>query len=466
MVAKVLSTLALVALILVGLSWPSYSQEELGEVGKPKPKPKTVITVKPKTVTPRNPTSAILYILTDPPTARVIIKEASGKVAKEGQSEEGQFQAELRPGKYIVEVSSDNYEPLKKTLLIKPSGTEPVMAQLVPTTGSIEIGLGSMEADPNVVITLDGQKVTNFKINKEENRIDIDNIPIGAHTLHIAAPSIIDYERKAIQVKGGSVTPVTPRFVTAVARLTVKTEPGANVYMDGAPQGKTPATGQLTFSEKPGRHTIRVEKDGFQPSEQARNFGPGESTLEVKLTRVTFSEEFSEHFTGAESWILPSGWQINRGKMTAKGSGTALLKDKVWNNFKMVFDLSLTNGKGAVWIVRARDQQNYYLFELSGPKGEHPGTFRTSICENGQLKYLKSDPVLEDLGGPKETIHIELEAKGSKISHSIGVSSNPKAGVQPLSVMEGATAYCCGTVGFRTMNEENFVVYYVTILPQ
>ena len=81
------------------------------------------------------------------------------------------------------------------------------------------------------------------------------------------------------------------------------------------------------------------------------------------------------------------------------------------------------------------------------------------------MKLLKTDSVAEDLGRPNDSFPLLVEAKGGTIKHSILVKSAPKAdGAQPLSTLADQTlAY--GTVGFGTVDNEEAIVYFVSVAP-
>ncbi|HJQ71135.1 MAG TPA: carboxypeptidase-like regulatory domain-containing protein [Blastocatellia bacterium] len=461
----------LLSLILISLlaSASVFAQRDYPEVEKPKVKPK-VKTTRP--TRPRGPQVAanrangVLFVLTDPPTASVVIK-SRGNPVRQGRSEDGQFRAELPPGSYDIEVTSENHKTFTAKALVKQTGTQPVDADLVPTTGSILLGLGGVDTD--VSVYLDGRKLDSPS-RKAENQIEFDAIPAGMHKLRVTHPTIADWERN-IEIEGGATTTVTPKFAAAVVNLTVKSEPGSSIYVDNDFQGRVAESGELKIMNqlRPGEHTIRAEKDLFEPARLVRKFDVGDATVEMKLKRVVFSGEFADTFLGgAMSWDAPKDWKFEPGKLTVRGSGVAggLVKEKLYSDFRMEFDTKFLNGKGAVWIVRARDRQNYYLFQLMGPKSAARNTFHSYICQNGQIRLLRPPEFLAlDLSRPDDSFHIIVEAKGDQIKHSIEVSSAPAAGgPRPLSVITDATI-TQGTVGFATKDSEEYVVFYVNVTP-
>src|SRR5262249_17751347 len=155
---------------------------------------------------------------------------------------------------------------------------------------------------------------------------------------------------------------------------------------------------------------------------------------------IKSSPEFSDYFQdGATYWDAPKTWHVNHSKMSVKGQELGLVRNKVYDDFKVAFDISFNNQKGAVWIVRARDKTKYYLLQRSGPEAAYPMAFRSVIWQNGQLKSVKSDRVVEELRRPNDSNHIIIEAKGDTIKHFIQLKSDPVAGSQLLGILTDNT---------------------------
>lgn len=407
--------------------------------------------------------NGVLFILTRPAVATVLIK-MRGVVVEEGRAYDGEFRIELAPGVYDVEVTSPGHQPVTETATVKRTAPEIVPVALAPTTGSILIG----PVEPDAIISVNGRKPESARVHKAENQIELEDLPAGFYTLRVSHPSIADWERERIEVQGGATTYIAPRFKPAIVNLVVKSEPGAAIYIDGSFKGEVAEDGRSGVLDlRPGQRTIRAVKDEYAPAEETRTFEAGAAEVELKLSRIAFSPEFSDFFLeGARFWKIPTSWQVNRGNMIVRGPGVGLLKDRVYKNFKMAFDVRFLNGKGAVWVVRARDEENYYLFQLSGPKAATPNTFRTFVCENGAVKHIKTDFVAEDLSRPDDSYHIVVEARGPAIKHSIQIKSAPRAdGPQPMSLLSDTT-FSYGAIGFATMDGEESSVFFVSIVPE
>jgi hypothetical protein len=440
------------------------------EVDKPKPKVKA--PTKPRRIVgpvkAQNRGDGVLFVLTDPPVAQVLIKSGNATI-RQGRSKDGEFRAELPPGLYEVEVTSQQYKPFVTKASVQPVGTKPVQADLVPTTGSILIGLSSIDTD--VKLLIDGRKPTTVE-KRGENQIEIENLPVGTHTLSISHPTIVAWERK-VEVGGGATTTVTPKFSLAIVNLTIKSEPGADVSVDETYYGRVAENGELRIFNKlgPGEHSIQVSKDKFETGRLTRRFSVGNETLEMRLKRKVFSEGFADQFLGgASEWDLPKSWQVTKGKMRVRaataGAAVGFVRDKEYADFKASFDFSFVNGKGAAWIIRARDKQNYYLFHLVGPTGAGRNMFHSFIVQDGQIKQLKPPEFLAlNLSGQNASFLISIEATGSSIKHFIEISNDPQStGRRPLSVLTDST-FSSGTMGFTSRDGEEFIVQFVSIEP-
>src|ERR1700730_3779902 len=218
------------SLILVSIAF-AQREIEAEEIKKKPPAP----TLRP--AVPRGPrlaqkrTNGVLFVLTEPLTANVTIKNSRGEILRCEESDNGELRAELPQGTYGIEVTAAKYFLLSlDKILISPSQPKIVKAYLKPTTGLIIIGLGQVEPGRTTVL-IDEQQPShlNVKMNKkkEKNQIELDEVPEGIHTVTITNPSIVDWKRGNVQVSGGERITIAPRFEPAITQLNVTTEPGA-----------------------------------------------------------------------------------------------------------------------------------------------------------------------------------------------------------------------------------------------
>jgi serine/threonine-protein kinase len=179
----------------------------------------------------------------------------------------------------------------------------------------------------------------------------------------------------------------------------------------------------------------------------------------------TFSPPYTDHFLSLNPfWSAPQNWRLEKGKLLVRGPGIGLLRGKHYKDFTVNFDIRFVNRKGAIWIVPARDQNNYYLFQLSGPDGPQPNSFSSFRCING--KTAPAYPpvsVAADLGKPGDSFRITIEVTGGQIKHSMEIALDPKPTPRIIALNPFPTLG--GTIGFGTRNDEQFLVSGLMIEP-
>ena len=460
------SAIALTCLILISSSNAQRVLEEESVRIETKAR-KTSLRPKGSAVASRPGVNGVLFVLTDPEDAQVVIKRGT-EIVQQGPSNAGQFRAEVPPGPYTVEVSADKYAPATLRTSVKLSGTDPLIAELVAQTGSII--LGPVEADATILI--DGQKPASVKIKKAENQIEIENIPSGLHTLRISHPTIADWERAKVPVRGGAISYITPKLEIATGELTVTTAPGTSVYLDGEFIGSTTADGRLNRTNmRLGNHEVKLAKEGYEEHKESHVFEFRKPVrVERALTPLPTSAEFSDDFEilNPRRWSVPAGWKAEAGALHLANAPVPGFPTGIrYRNFRMAFHLKLENGGGAAWIVRAKDAKNYYLFYLSGPQGLIPNRFITYIVKDNRfdaMDFFRSDPLIEQAvaGGEYD---IEIDVNNDVITHTIRSAATGKA--ENLGVFKDpGNTFSLGNIGFRTVGTERFAVDDLFVQPR
>ncbi len=147
-----------------------------------------------------------------------------------------------------------------------------------------------------------------------------------------------------------------------------------------------------------------------------------------------------------------------------RGAQPGFVRDRQYRNFNLELDLTLINGKGAAWLLRARNEKTFYLFQLSGPNAGTPNTFRCFRIENGVPTLLKSDRIVQKLDVPKDQLHIVIEAREGRVTHSLSLLSAPAVQPIPVSVLEDASLGY-GGIGLTAVDGEEFDEFQVVVLP-
>ncbi len=102
-----------------------------------------------------------------------------------------------------------------------------------------------------IIATIDGKPVPPYEM------VDLEP---GPHAIHVEAEGYLPVDRTDRAFKGAAVF-VDIKLMPKPAQVTVKTEHGARIRVDGRPVGTAPAT----FEVPAGRHVIAISRDGREP---------------------------------------------------------------------------------------------------------------------------------------------------------------------------------------------------------
>jgi hypothetical protein len=106
-------------------------------------------------------------------------------------------------------------------------------------------------ASAKVIATIDGKSVPPYEM------IDLEP---GPHAIHVEAEGYLPVDRTDRAFKGASVF-VDIKLMPKPAQVTVETDRGARIRVDGRPVGTAPAT----FEVPAGRHVVAISRDGREP---------------------------------------------------------------------------------------------------------------------------------------------------------------------------------------------------------
>jgi hypothetical protein len=141
--------------------------------------------------------------------------------------------------------------------------------------------------EPDATVSVDGAYV---------GKTPLAPVPVdlGTHTVTVAKDGF-DSATGQVEVPGGSPVTLTLSLIRAmhVARLTIATDAGASVVVDGAP----PVMGRFEGPLVPGTHVVRVTESGMIPYTASIDLHNGETrTVDVTLE--------SDHHKVIWPWVL------------------------------------------------------------------------------------------------------------------------------------------------------------------
>jgi hypothetical protein len=378
----------------------------------------------------------------------------------------------LQPGSYILSASHPDFKPREETVTVGKGDIKTISDFLLPKYGEIAIG-GALEGS---TITLDGKPVDSTQFTRAaDGKITIPRVLEGEHELTVSKAAFDPWTGK-LKVEPGKSNPASAQLRLATVSLTVKSKPGAHVYIDNSDRGAVQPDGALIIPELlPGKYQMRVTLDGFENAEQplSLTLADRKPTAPVELTPIAESAEGNEDFlTGSSKWVVPADWKIEKRGLLIAGQKVGLFRTptekrpfNVYRDFTMSFDIRFVNGKGASWVVRAKDEQNYYLFQLVPANEGLQSRFNFYVCLQRVCTLKDSKRYPEPLNKAGDSYFVQLEAKGSEFTHRIRVLLNPRADdPQPLGTFSDDTL-TYGGVGFRSMDENQTLLQNLVVIP-
>ncbi len=381
---------------------------------------------------------------------------------------------DITPGVYMVVIEHEDFLPYRESVVIKAGAVTPINAivKLTPLYGEIAIAIDQKD----VQILLDGKKWDPEKVKVDDSgKITLLKVPVGKHQLKVSKEGYDDAIDDVI-VEPGKRTPAVVTLARSSVTMTIKSLPNSQVYIDNMEKGMVQPDGVLIIPGlTPATHTMRVSHEGYETVEKTLQLTltdrhPVET---IELTPVAESGEVSENFaTGTTKWMVPANWKLDQRGLHISGDQPGLFKGTAekrnhnnYRDFDLDFDVRFTNGRGAAWVVRAKDKDNYYLFELTTAHSGAKRLFNFYLCRNGQCNLKDSQKVVEMLEKPDDSYHIKLEARGARFIHKIRVLSTPRSDdPQPLGTFQDST-FSHGGIGFRSVNGAEMLLQNLVIIP-
>jgi hypothetical protein len=383
---------------------------------------------------------------------------------------------DLPPGRYKVAIEHEDYQPHSETISVEPGERRTINAafKLTLNYGSIVI----TGAPPDATVLLDGQAP--HKEVDPQGRITIPRVPLGEHVLKVSKQGHGEREKK-LEIKPGVPEVVPVDLARLLITLTVRARPQARVFINGNFEGIVPSEGALNIPNlEPGNHKILVSLDGFEDWNKplALTLSNPKPVHNADLLPIAEGEAITlDPATVKSSWFPhPAQWVFERnGNFSVKHDAVVLLKsaDKqdrfnYYSDFTLTLDLVLQppqGGKGAAWIIRAKDHQNYYLFELTT---SHSASGRKALnfylCRDGKLTLKKSMPVVENIEIPGDSLMLTVEAKGNQFTCTLNSAQAPLPAPAVIGVFTDNT-FSIGGVGFQGINGIEMLVRSLLLLP-
>ncbi len=195
--------------------------------------------------------------------------------------------------------------------------------------------------------------------------------------------------------------------------------------------------------------------------------------------------EFDDLLEEQPRWTpVDLGWKLDyRNKGSEQAYGRIITGDRIglfktaqsknqfntYKNFTLLFDARFIGKKGVAWIVRAKDFQHYYLFELAKSAGHSPTVLNFYVVdENGRGQVKDSRPV--------QIVDVENDWDNYAIM-TVAIESEFKVNIRRTSTSDPANnanetllpiiydAYEYGGVGFLPKDGREILLQQLRIEP-
>ncbi|MGH9837002.1 MAG: hypothetical protein ACREBD_01140 [Blastocatellia bacterium] len=211
---------------------------------------------------------------------------------------------------------------------------------------------------------------------------------------------------------------------------------------------------------------IRPREGSYETLLATIEVGNAKTEFPVELKRRLTEETFSEIWRRLDGWEAPAGWGVNAGKLLIKGAGVALPRDENYRryaDFDLVSDVRMVNGVAVSFALRAQDQRNYYLVQLTGAQSDEPYVLRGFVVKNGAVRPMQPSISIEAfakiLTGNFFTVAFKVVA--NRISVSIHDSQTGDE--QSLGILTDRDRnFTAGAVGLAAQShEQNEVARFI-----
>jgi hypothetical protein len=373
----------------------------------------------------------------------------------------------LRPGAYRVVVSTPEHDDAREDVVVVAGRPETVTGRPRPRFGYLVL-TGAEIAD-GTLIEVDGKEVDPARINRDPDGSARIKVSLGKHEVRVLKPGFELFVAESEILPGGEAL-VAVNLERQLTSVVIKGAAGTRVYVDGAPGGVIPLTGEVEIRRLlPGQsYDLRFELEDHQPLMRSVRAEAGTKALvEAALEPLPTSGPFEDIFRGSlAAWDAPDTWEAANGVLTVRGEHVGIARESWYRDFDMVFALRLVSPRGAAWTVRARDGKNYYLFVLGGPEGRFPNQLRTYVVLDGAFDPeapASTLPIFFPLR-LDETYHVRVHGEGSVIQHWL----KPASAGEEVSIglfNDVKRAFALGRIGFVAPFGESFQISGLSVRP-
>lgn len=367
------------------------------------------------------------------------------------------------------------YTPVYKTIETKPTGlavtTLPEADVSLESTGPGKISKESKKADKQGILTFEKLRPGRYKLSTslkgyqpEESEITI--VAQKILTIPILLKQITFDFSIQTNIEKGEVkfAPVEVIGQNPDGTLKVQTKgeycivPIINriATIKGLPEGSYNIDVRSAEPEyQPELAVIEIPEDipEVKPGDPNKN-KPFSVNLENKLSTETFNQILTR-----DAWTLPGTWKVDTKGLKADGLGIALPKNnnyRFYKDFELQSTVRLMDNTSIGFVVRAEDDENYYLIRLTGSASAEPYRISGFMVKKGIPERVMENPIpfLAKTIGDQNYFGVIIKGQGNKFE--VVVEDSKTGNKYPLgNVIFQNNNFPIGAVGVGAVREKS-----------
>jgi hypothetical protein len=358
----------------------------------------------------------------------------------------------------------------------KPPTTVTKGKDVTATTGAV-----SVVSAPGAQVFIRPLNATDF-IDKEtiepsQGQAIFGNLPPGTYKVVAELDGYQDGESE-VTIKANTIAPLNLRLTPELYTVKIKTNISAGDVRyelnapNQIPQVLPLRNGVATLPGlRAGEYKldVRAADAAYKTVLALIQVGKDKTEFDVTLERVLCEETFSEAWSSLNGWEAPKTWAVSGRKLGVKSAGLALPKDECprhFANFELTSDVKLLNDVAASFILRAQNDKNYYLVQLTGAKADEPFVLRGYLVHDGRKQQLgRSVPIdafAQSLTG--KFFSVVLQAKDNVFT--ISINDSETGDVLPLGKLtDPGKHFALGANGLCAAGTEQYEVARFIVKP-
>lgn len=226
-------------------------------------------------------------------------------------------------------------------------------------------------------------------------------------------------------------------------------------------------SGQVQIRLPPGKYAFEVtpEDVGYEVLRETFSVTKDE-VFDIELRGVMSTETFGPSWTRSElqGWEVPLNWGPgSKGTLRVKGPGVALPREprfRNYQNFLLESEVTMSNDVAISFALRARDQHNYYLVQLTGNKADEPQVLRLMLVRNGIEQRLQAVPISRSAAAVLESgrsVTVSIRMVGFNIS--VDIVDTSSGDLYRLGVLSDPNHnFGIGAVGIAARKDQENVI--------